>query len=567
MQRIRDGVVARSGFAVVLMSVGGVLMSGIVAAEDDAGGSRGKVFGAERCQSAEACVWRAVSDRWFVFGRYAQKISIRCLTNSEGCAHLIGGRRETQQRTNDLTTEVLMIAAAKTMGGSVRKRVVILGGGFAGVRAAMGLAHVPVDVTIVDRKNHHTFQPLLYQVALAVLSPGDIAQPIRSIVRHAENTEVLMDEVVGFDLKRRRVEVKSGTELEYDYLVLATGSTHSYFGKDEWAKLAPGLKTVEDATEIRRRVLLAFELAERQMVEKGTHPALNFVIIGGGPTGVELAGAISDIAKLYMTKDFRHIDPSSAQVLILEGSPRILGAYPEDLQKKAVEQLAELGVMVRTNAHVTDVQPGYVMVESERVDAVVTLWAAGVKASPLGQMLGVEVDKRGCVLVDEHLNPAGHPEIFVCGDLAHVEQDGKQVPGVAQPAMQMGDYAAHRIALLVAGRADGAAKLRKGFRYFDKGDMATIGRKAAVAKIEWPFKAHWSGFPAWMTWLVVHIFFLIGFRNRFAVFRQWAWTYLTFSDGVRLITGSQELPGWDVEDHPRGDLTTRRVDDAQPIAP
>jgi NADH:ubiquinone reductase (H+-translocating) len=454
-----------------------------------------------------------------------------------------------------------MAGAIGAGGSGVRKRVVIVGGGFGGINAAFGLAKLPVDVTLVDRKNHHTFQPLLYQIALAVLSPADIAQPIRSLVREYPNIEVLMDEAVSFSLAEQRVELKTGVQLEYDYLVLATGSTHSYFGKDEWAKYAPGLKTVEDAIEIRRRVLLAFELAERQMMEKGTHPALNFVIIGGGPTGVELAGAISDIAKLYMAKDFRHIDPSMAQVLILEGSPHILGAYPEDLQVKAREQLNELGVKLRTGAHVTDVQPGYVMVGDERIDAVVTLWAAGVQASSLGKLLGVETDRRGCVLVDGHLNPPGHPEIFVCGDLAHVEQDGKQVPGVAQPAMQMGAYAAKRIGRLVAASfgSDGRG-VDKPFRYFDKGDMATIGRKAAVAKIEWPFKAHWSGFPAWMIWLLVHIFFLIGFRNRLGVFRQWAWTYLTFSDGARLITGSQELPGWNVQDDPVGDLTTKSLE-------
>ena len=439
---------------------------------------------------------------------------------------------------------------------TTRPRVVILGGGFAGIRAAEKLGGMPVDVTLVDRKNHHTFQPLLYQVALAVLSPGDIAQPIRSIVRDKKNIEVLMDEAVGFDLAQQRVELKSSTHLQYDYLILATGSTHSYFGHEDWAKLAPGLKTVEDATEIRRRVLLAFELAERQMVETGSHPALNFVIIGGGPTGVELAGAISDIAKLYMAKDFRHIDPSKAQVLILEGSPKILGAYPEDLQQSARKQLQELGVMIRTGAHVTDVQPGYVMIDDERIDAVVTLWAAGVQASPLGHMLGVATDKKGCVLVDAHLNPPGHPEIFVCGDLAHVEENGKQVPGVAQPAMQMGVYAAERISHLMKGDA-----AKKPFHYFDKGDMATIGRKAAVANIVWPFKAHWSGFMAWATWLVVHIFFLIGFRNRFAVFRQWAWTYLTFNDGVRLITGSQDLPGWTDQGSAGADhLTTKPLD-------
>ena len=441
-----------------------------------------------------------------------------------------------------------------------RKRVVVVGGGFAGIHAAKGLSKLPVDVTLIDRKNHHTFQPLLYQVALAVLSPADIAQPIRSIVRNQANVEVLMDEVTGFDTAARHVALKSGSMLEYDYLVLATGSTHSYFGKDAWAPLAPGLKTIEDALEIRRRVLLAFELAEREMLETGKHPALNFVIIGGGPTGVELAGSISDIAKLYMTKDFRHIDPSSAQVLILEGSPRILTAYPDDLQKSAARQLEALGVTIRTGAHVTDVQPGYVMVGNERIDSVVTLWGAGVQASPLGKMLGVPTDKRGGVLVDEHLNPASHPEIFVCGDLAHVEQDGRQVPGVAQPAMQMGDYAARRIAgLLAAERGETVRGKDKGFHYFDKGDMATIGRKAAVANIKWPFHGHWSGFPAWAAWLMVHIFFLIGFRNRFAVFRQWAWTYLTFNDGARLIEGDQTLPGWNYTDGQYGELTTEPI--------
>ncbi len=449
------------------------------------------------------------------------------------------------------------MAMAGMVQGNSRKRVVIVGGGFAGINAAKGLAKLPVDVTMIDRKNHYTFQPLLYQVALAVLSPADIAQPIRSILQKQQNVEVLMDEVTGFALDKRRVCLKSGPVLEYDYLILATGSTHSYFGHEEWSKLAPGLKTVEDATEIRRRVLLAFELAERQMLETGSHPPLNFVVIGGGPTGVELAGAISDIAKLYMVKDFRHIDPRMAKVLILEGSPKVLGAYPEDLRKSAVKQLQGLDVTVRTGAHVTDIQPGYVMVGEERIDAVVTLWGAGVQASPLGKMLGVPTDRRGGVLVDEHLNPPGHPEIFVCGDLAHVEQDGKQVPGVAQPAMQMGTYAAKQIATLSAAASgtDGVLK-DKGFHYFDKGDMATIGRSKAVANIKWPFHAHWSGFMAWLTWLVVHIFFLIGFRNRFAVFRQWAWTYLTLNDGARLITGSQDLPGWEKLVTTTGELHT-----------
>jgi NADH dehydrogenase len=425
-----------------------------------------------------------------------------------------------------------------------RSRVVIIGAGFAGITAAQRLGKLPVDVTVIDRKNHHTFQPLLYQVALAVLSPGDIAQPIRAILHKNRNTEVVMDEVVGIDTTARCVSLKSGAEMFYDYLIVAGGSTHSYFGHNEWAKIAPGLKTIEDATDIRRRVLLAFELAERQMLETGAHPPLRFVVVGGGPTGVELAGAISDISRLYMTKDFRHIDTKTAEVLIVEGSSQILGMYPENLQKKAVEQLTALGVKVRCGAHVSDIQPGYVMVGDERIESVCTLWAAGVQASPLGKMLGVELDKKGCVLVNERLNPKNRPEIFVCGDLAHFEQDGKQVPGVAQPAMQMGAYAAKRIGLLAANPDKGAHQ--KPFRYFDKGDMATIGRKAAVARIVWPFHADWSGFMAWMTWMVVHIFFLIGFRNRYSVFLSWAFTYISEQDGVRLIVGSQELPGWEM---------------------
>ena len=451
-------------------------------------------------------------------------------------------------------------------GGNVRKRVIVVGGGFAGLNAAIELAKLPVDVTLVDRKNYHTFQPLLYQVALAVLSPAEIAQPIRSVLRDHQNVEVLMDEVVGFDLPHQRVLLKTSSQIEYDYLILATGSTHSYFGRDDWAKLAPGLKSVEDATEIRRRVLLAFELAERQMQEAGSHPPLNFVIVGGGPTGVELAGAISDIAKLYMTKDFRHIDPATAQVQILEGSPSILAAYPPDLQVKAREQLNALGVQVRTGAHVTDIQPGYVMVDDERIESAVTLWAAGVQASPLGKLLGFATDRRGCVLVDQFLNPPGHPEIFICGDLAHVEENGRLIPGVAQPAMQMGVYAARRIGRLIARDfgSDGTG-LNKPFHYFDKGDMATIGRKAAVANIKWPFHGHWSGVPAWMSWLLVHIFFLIGFRNRIAVFTQWAWTYLSFRDGARLITGSQDLPGWN-ENYgtPEDPSTQKNLDLASP---
>jgi NADH:ubiquinone reductase (H+-translocating) len=441
-----------------------------------------------------------------------------------------------------------------------RPKVLIVGGGFAGLHAALGLANKPVNVTLLDKGNRHTFQPLLYQVALAVLSPADIAQPIRSILSKARNINVLMDEVVGFDLNSRRAILSGGAELGYDYLILATGATHSYFGRDDWAVLAPGLKTIEDATEIRRRVLLAFELAEREMVETGTHPPLNFVIVGGGPTGVELAGAISDMSKLYMQNDFRHIDPASARVLLLEGSSRILPTYPPDLSEKAVAQLRKLGVEVYPDQKVTDVQPGYVMAGDRRFDSVVTLWAAGVAASPLGAKLGVPTDRRGAVIVDRYLNPPGHPEIFVCGDLAHVEENGHLLPGVAQPAMQMGDHAARMI------EQDMAAKPRTMFHYFDKGDMATIGHQAAVADVKWPFKAHWGGFLAWATWLVVHIYFLIGFRNRVSVFFQWTWTYFTARRGARLITGSPILPGWDHE-HKQGSWVSSQGSAVQPEMP
>ncbi|HWG19807.1 MAG TPA: NAD(P)/FAD-dependent oxidoreductase [Terracidiphilus sp.] len=423
-----------------------------------------------------------------------------------------------------------------------RPQVVIVGGGFAGIHAARSLRRLAVDVTVIDRRNHHTFQPLLYQVALAVLSPANIAAPIRSILRHQDNTQVLMDEVVGIDTAARALVLGSGAKVAWDYLVLAAGATHSYFGHEEWAPFAPGLKTLEDATEIRRRVLLAFELAERQMLERGWHPPLNFVVIGGGPTGVELAGAIRDIAQDYMRHDFRHINPQQAKVLLLDGGKRLLAAYPEDLSAKAKAELENLGVEVHLGCHVNGIAAGWVDTGGPnpigRVEAAVILWAAGVLASPLGKMLGVPTDQKGCVPVDDQLNPVGLPNVFVLGDLAHFEQDGKQVPGVAQPAMQMGDHIAKMI------RADLKGRKRPPFRYFDKGDMATIGRMSAVADVKWPFKAHMSGMPAWFTWLMVHIFFLIGFRNRIAVMATWVWTYFTFTRSARLITGDQRLPGW-----------------------
>jgi NADH:ubiquinone reductase (H+-translocating) len=462
------------------------------------------------------------------------------------------------------TAETKTGAAAGTgtaTGSGRRPRVVIVGGGFAGLQAARSLAHLDVDVTLVDRRNYYLFQPLLYQVALAELSPADIAQPIRTILRHQSNTEVLMDEVVGIDTGARLLTLGSGAHLAYDYLALATGATHSYFGHDDWEPLAQGLKTIEDAIEIRRRVLLAFELAERQMVEHEWHPPLNFVVVGGGPTGVELAGAISDITKLYMRHDFRHIQPSSSRVLLLDSGNRILATYPEDLSAKAEATLKRLGVEVHTQAQVTGVGPGWVEANGRRMEAAVILWAAGVQASPLGKMLGappnanpkVKIDRRGGVLVDERLNPPGLPEVFVLGDLAHVEQDGHQVPGVAQPAMQMGDYVGKAIA------ADLKGKPRPAFRYFDKGDMATIGRMSAVGNVKWPFHAHMSGMLAWFTWITVHISFLIGFRNRLSVLASWAWTYLTFTRGARLITGDQRLPGWQ-EQTAAGDLSGKAAD-------
>ncbi len=426
------------------------------------------------------------------------------------------------------------VAVAERAGAVSKPRVLIVGGGFAGLNAAKALADADVSITLVDRRNHHTFQPLLYQVALAMLGPDDIAQPLRTILR-SPNTEVVLGEVAGIDVNRRCAYFKHRADLEYDYLILATGCTHSYFGKEQWAVSAPGLKTIEDAIEIRRRVLLAFEKAENESLETGQQKNVTFVIIGGGPTGVELAGTISNLSRLFLGNEFKHIDPKSTQVIILEGSPTILAAYPKDLQESAQRQLKKLGVIVRTKQTVTDVQPGYVKVGDERIEASVTLWSAGVQASPLGKTLGFELDKKGLVVVDDRLHPAGHPEIFICGDLAHVTTDGPAIPGVAQPAMQMGTYAGKSIKLEVSGK-----HMVKPFHYFDKGDIATIGRSAAVTNLKWPFKAHLSGFPAWVTWLGVHILFLNGMRNRFSVFRNWVWTYLFSKDGMRLITGREE---------------------------
>ncbi len=415
-------------------------------------------------------------------------------------------------------------------------RVVIIGAGFAGINAAKGLARAPVQVTVVDRKNHHTFQPLLYQVALAVLSPAEIASPIRTVLRRASNMEVLLGQVTGFDLAKRLVRIDD-LDLSYDYLIVTAGATHAYFGHPEWEQHAPGLKTIEDALEIRRRVLLAFETAERDAITQRSSPPLNFVVIGAGPTGVELAGAISDISKHHMERDFRAIDPTRARVILLEGGPRVLPVYPEDLSASAERQLKQMGVEVRTNALVTNVERGMVTVGKEKIPAAVILWGAGVSASSLGKMLDAPTDRAGRVLVAPDLSVPGHPEVFVAGDLAaskmvprNKNADGeatKMVPGVAPAAIQMGKFAARQI------RREMARKPREEFVYWDKGSLATIGRSKAVADLG---KLHFSGYFAWLAWLFIHVLFLIGFRNRLLVMMEWAWAYVTYSQGARLIT-------------------------------
>ena len=428
-------------------------------------------------------------------------------------------------------------------------RVVVVGGGFAGLNAAKALKNAPVRVTVLDRKNHHTFQPLLYQVALAVLSPAEIASPIRNVLRHAENTEVLLGEVTGFDLDRRLVRA-DGLELSYDFLIVAAGATHAYFGHPEWEQYAPGLKTLEDATEIRGRILLAFERAEREAFAQRDTPPLNFVVIGAGPTGVELAGAISDISRHYLESDFRSIDPAKARIILLEGGPRVLPVYPPDLSASAEKQLREMGVEVRTNAMVTNVEPNQVTVGKEKIPASVILWGAGVSASPLGRMLGAATDKAGRVLVEPDLSVPGHPEVFVVGDLAAApwpekrsgaakadptvsDKDKKTsfVPGVAPAAIQMGKFAGRQIKRSLKGEP------REPFYYLDKGSLATIGRSRAVADFG---KVHVSGYFAWLSWLFIHLFFLIGFRNRILVMAEWAWAYITYNHSARLITEPKE---------------------------
>jgi len=419
--------------------------------------------------------------------------------------------------------------------------VVIIGAGFAGLYGARSLAKAKVDITVVDRRNHHTFQPLLYQVATAALSPGEMAYPIRHIFKDKENVSVLLAQVTGFDLEHRRIQLDSD-ELSYDYLIVAAGATHAYFGHPEWETYAPGLKSVEDATEIRRRMLLAFEIAERRARLDHALEAVNFVVVGGGPTGVELAGALAEIAQHVLASDFRSIDPRSTRVILVEAGPRILPAFSPDLSASAVRQLGKLGVEVMTGTPVTNIDATHVYFGDRSLPATVVLWAAGVSASPLGKLLGAPTDRAGRVQVQPDLTVAGHPEVFVVGDLAAIAQEnGQPVPGVAPAAIQMGQYAVATIL------GDLRGETRKAFRYHDKGSLATIGRSSAVADVQ-GFKM--SGFTAWLTWLFVHVLFLIGFRSRAQVLWEWFWAYVTFSRGARLITGQSRsiVPG--VEEAP-----------------
>lgn len=402
-------------------------------------------------------------------------------------------------------------------------RVVVVGAGFGGLNAVKTLRRAPVQIEVVDRRNFHLFQPLLYQVATAALNPSDIAYPIRSVFRGQDNVAaVIMDEVVDIDLGEREVKLADGGSLSYDYLVVASGATHSYFGRDDWAEHAPGLKTLEDAVRMRRHILAAFEEAERH--PDRAEELLTFVVIGAGPTGVELAGALIEIAVHSMSREFRRIDPSRARVLLVEGTDRVLPPYPEQLSASARKQLEGMGVEVLTGEMVSEVDAwGVTLASGQRIEAATVLWAAGVQASSLGAKLGVSLDRAGRVEVEPDLSIPGHPEVFVVGDLARVPG----VPGVAPAAIQMGRHVARNIIADIEGRA------RQPFRYRNKGSLATIGRARAVADFGW---LRFGGFFAWVAWLAVHIWYLIGFRNRFLVFLNWAWNYVTFRRGARIIT-------------------------------
>src|SRR5256886_34397 len=410
---------------------------------------------------------------------------------------------------------------------ATKPHVVILGGGFGGLEAAKKLACEEVHVTVVDRTNYHLFQPLLYQVATAALSPADIAAPIRAVLSQCKNMEVILAEVQSIDVNAKKVLLADG-QLDYDYLIVATGARHSYFGHPEWEKLAPGLKSLEDAVEIRRRILLAFEYAEKISDPAARAAAMTFVIIGGGPTGVEMAGAFAEIARSPLARDFRHIDPSSARIVLIESEPQVLAAFPEDLRESAMKQLRDLGVEIRAGVRATDLTEDGLKVGSEFIPCRVKIWAAGNNASFVGKSLGVSVDRVGRVVVLNDLTIPGHPEVQVIGDLANFTgKDGNPLPGVSPVAMQQGRHAARNILAMIEGRKP------QRFWYFDKGSMATIGRHKAVADLH---LLHLSGLPAWLAWLFVHILFLVGFRNRVVVLFQWAWAYFTFNKGARLIT-------------------------------
>ncbi|PYI48616.1 MAG: FAD-dependent oxidoreductase [Verrucomicrobia bacterium] len=408
-----------------------------------------------------------------------------------------------------------------------KPHVIIVGAGFGGLEAAKKLACTDVRVTVIDRTNYHLFQPLLYQVATAALSPADIAAPVRAILSKCRNVEVILAEVESVDVETKKVKTVD-LEIDYDYLIIATGARHSYFGHNEWEKLAPGLKSLEDAIELRRRILLAFEYAEKTPDEAARRAAMNFVIIGGGPTGVEMAGAIAEISRYTMARDFRHINPSEARVILIEGEPRLLAAYPPDLSESARKQLADLGVEVRTSTRATNLTDAGVHIGDEFIPCRVKIWAAGNNASFVGKTLGVPSDRAGRVIVNDDLTIPGHPEVQVIGDLANFpHQTGQPLPGISPVAMQQGRHAARNVLAMIKGRKP------QRFRYWDKGTMATIGRNKAVADLKF---VHLSGLPAWLAWLFVHIVFLVGFRNRLLVLVQWAWAYLTFDKGARLIT-------------------------------
>lgn len=413
-----------------------------------------------------------------------------------------------------------------------RPKVVIIGGGFGGLQAAKELGNKPVEVTLIDRKNHHTFQPLLYQVATAVLSPGEIASPIRRILHRFKNIEVILGEAAGFDTKKQTVKLADNSKISFDYLIVAAGARHSYFGNDDWENSAPGLKTIEDALEIRRRVLLAFELAEREAYLTGVKKHLNFVVIGGGATGVEMAGAIAGIARQALAKDFNLIDTKRALVMLFEGGDRILNAFSPELSAQAKKDLEDLGVEVYLNSFVTEIESGRVKVGENWINCDVAVWATGVAASHLGAGLGAETDKAGRVFVEKDLSLPKHKNIFVIGDMVNLKQEnGKEVPGVAPAAIQMAQAACANIL------GDLKNKPRKDFKYWDKGSMATIGRSKAIVEAG---RIKLSGFIAWLAWLFVHLISIIGFKNRLYVLSEWFWAYLTRERSARLITGDAE---------------------------